>query len=76
VKLTGVNQVDSVIEDISFIGKDLSSENVDSCSVRECLDFHAYDEKEEIVTEGEECISKEIMLKELKQMFQNLETVK
>jgi hypothetical protein len=34
------------------------------------------DEKEEIASEGEGCVSKEILLKELEQMFRNLETVK
>jgi hypothetical protein len=36
----------------------------------------AYDEKGEIVTEGEACMSKENLLKELVQMFQNLGTFK
>jgi hypothetical protein len=34
------------------------------------------DEKEEIVSEGEGCVSKEILIKELEQMFRNSETVK
>jgi hypothetical protein len=34
------------------------------------------DEKEEIASEGEGCVSKEILIKELEQMFRNLETVK
>jgi hypothetical protein len=34
------------------------------------------DEKEEITSEGEGCVSKEILIKELEQMFRNLETVK
>jgi hypothetical protein len=35
-----------------------------------------YDEKEEIPSEGEGCVSKEILIKEFEQMFRNLETVK
>jgi predicted RNA-binding protein with RPS1 domain len=35
-----------------------------------------YDEKEELVTEGDGCVSKEILIKELDQMFRNFETVK
>jgi hypothetical protein len=35
-----------------------------------------YDKKEGIASEGEGCASKEILIKGLKQMFQNLETVK
>jgi hypothetical protein len=35
-----------------------------------------YDEKAEIASEGEECVSKEILIKELEQMFRNLETDK
>jgi hypothetical protein len=34
------------------------------------------DEKEETVSEGEGCVSKEILIKELEQLFRNLETVK
>jgi regulator of sigma D len=34
------------------------------------------DEKEEIASEGEGCVSKESLIKELEQMFRNLETVK
>jgi transposase-like protein len=34
------------------------------------------EEKEEIASEGEGCVSKEIFIKELEQMFRNLETVK
>jgi hypothetical protein len=34
------------------------------------------DEKEEIASEGEGCVSEEILIKELEQMFRNLETVK
>jgi hypothetical protein len=34
------------------------------------------DEKEESASEGEGCVSKEILIKELEQMFRNLETVK
>jgi hypothetical protein len=83
---------DAVIEEISVIGKDLGFEDVDSPSVRECLDSHSqpltdmdlieleqqhtYDEKEEIASEGEGSVSKEILIKELDQMFRNLETVK
>jgi hypothetical protein len=33
------------------------------------------DEKEEIESEGEGCVSKEILIKELEQMFRNLEIV-
>jgi hypothetical protein len=33
------------------------------------------DEKEEIASEGEGCVSKEILIKELEQMFRNLEIV-
>jgi hypothetical protein len=35
-----------------------------------------YDERDEIASEGERCVSKEILIKELEQMFRNLETVK
>jgi hypothetical protein len=34
------------------------------------------DEKEEIASEGEGCVSKEILIKEIEQVFRNLETVK
>jgi hypothetical protein len=34
------------------------------------------DEKEETASEGKGCVSKEILIKELEQMFRNLETVK
>jgi hypothetical protein len=34
------------------------------------------DEKGEIASEGEGCVSKEILINELEQMFRNLETVK
>jgi hypothetical protein len=34
------------------------------------------DKKEEIASEGEGCVSKEIFIKEFEQMFRNLETVK
>jgi uncharacterized coiled-coil DUF342 family protein len=34
------------------------------------------DEKEEIASEGEGCVSNEILIKELEQIFRNLETVK
>jgi hypothetical protein len=34
------------------------------------------DEKEEIASEGEGCVSKEILIKELEQTFRNLKTVK
>jgi hypothetical protein len=83
------NRVDAVTEEISVIGKDLGFEDVDSPNVRECLDSHSltrtlqnwsnsvtYDEKEEIASEGEGCVSKEILIKKLEQMFRNLETVK
>jgi CRISPR/Cas system-associated protein Csm6 len=33
------------------------------------------DQKEEIASEGEGCVSKEILIKEVEQMFRNLETV-
>jgi hypothetical protein len=33
------------------------------------------DEKEKTASEGEECVSKEILIKELEQMFRHLETV-
>jgi hypothetical protein len=33
------------------------------------------DEKQEIASDGDGCVSKEILIKELKQMFRNLETV-
>jgi hypothetical protein len=36
----------------------------------------AYDERKEMASEGERCVSKEILLKELEQIFRNLETVK
>jgi hypothetical protein len=32
--------------------------------------------REEIVSDGEGCVSKEILIKEFQQMFQNLENVK
>jgi hypothetical protein len=67
-------------------------EDVDSLHVRESLDSHSqpltntdlieleqqrtYGEKEEIASEIEGCVSKEILIKELEQMFRNLETVK
>jgi hypothetical protein len=35
-----------------------------------------YEKKEEIASEGEGCVSKEMLIKELEQMFRNLETVK
>jgi hypothetical protein len=37
---------------------------------------HTYNEKEEIVSEGEGCVSKEILIKELEHMFRNLETIR
>jgi hypothetical protein len=71
---------------------DIGFDDVDSPNVRECLDSHSqpltdtdlaeleqqltYDEKEEIASERERCVSKEILIKELEQMFRNLETVK
>jgi hypothetical protein len=71
---------------------DLGFQNADSRNVRESLDSHSepltdtdpieldqhhiYDEKEEIASEGERCVPKEILLKELEQMLRNLETVK
>jgi hypothetical protein len=36
---------------------------------------HTYDEKD-VESEEEGCVSKEILIKELKKMFPNLETVK
>jgi hypothetical protein len=70
-----------VIEEISVVGNDLGFEGVDSPNVREYLDLHSqpltdtdlteseqqltYDEKEEIASEGEGCVSKEILIKEL-----------
>jgi hypothetical protein len=82
----------SKAEEISVIGKDLGFEGVDSPKVRERLDSHsqaltdtdlieleeqrAYDEEEEIASEGEGCVSKEILIKEVEQMFRTLETVK
>jgi hypothetical protein len=80
-KLDIIKRFDAVIEEISDIGKDLCFEDVDSPNVRECLDSHSqpltdtdrvklgqqltYDEKEEIASEGEGCVSKEILIKEL-----------
>jgi hypothetical protein len=82
----------SKAEEISVTGKDLGFKDVDSPNVTECLDSHSqaltdtdlieleqqrtYDEKEEIAAEGEGCVSKEILIKELEQMFRNLETFK
>jgi hypothetical protein len=79
------NWVDAVIEDTGITGKDLGFVDVNSPSVRECLSFTAthwhliefeqqrtYDEKEEIVPEGEGCVSKEILIKETEQIFQKL----
>jgi hypothetical protein len=69
---------DAIIEEISVTGKDLGFEDVDSPNVRECLDSHSqpltdtdlievhqqrtYDEKEETASEGEGCLSKEILI--------------
>jgi hypothetical protein len=36
----------------------------------------AYDDKVEMASEGERCVSKKMLLKELEQGFRNLETVK
>jgi hypothetical protein len=82
----------SKADEISVFGKDLGFEDVDSPDVRECRHSHSqplsdtdlselgqrltYGEKEEIASEGEGCASKEILIKELEQMFRNLETVK
>jgi hypothetical protein len=60
------NRIDAVIEEISDIGKDFAFEDVDSPSVKECLNLHSqpltdmdiieleqhhtYDEKEEIAS--------------------------
>jgi hypothetical protein len=68
------NRVAAFIEEISLIRKDLVFEDDDSPNVRECLDSHSqplidtdlteleqrrtYDEKEEIASEGERCVSK------------------
>jgi hypothetical protein len=77
------NRVDAVIEEIRVTGKDLCFEDADSPNVRKCLYSHSYalidtdlteleqqrtyHEKEEIASE--ECVSKEILLKELQLMF-------
>jgi hypothetical protein len=37
---------------------------------------HTYDEKEEVASEGEGCVLKEILIMELEESFRNLETVK
>jgi hypothetical protein len=44
--------------------------------LRELEQQHTYNEKKEIASEGEECVLKEILIKELEQIFQNFETVK
>lgn len=78
------NWVDTVVKEISIIGINLGFEDVDSPSVRECLDSHSQVlsdgpyrigatvylcEKEEIVFEGEGCVLKEILMKELSKCF-------
>jgi hypothetical protein len=75
----------------SDMSVDLGFEDVNSPNVRENLDSHSqpltdtglielerhtYDEKEETASEGERCVSKEILIKELEHMFRNLKTVK
>jgi hypothetical protein len=71
---------------------DLGFKDGDSPNVRECLHSHSlpltdmdlielrqqhtYDEKEDIASYGDGCVSKGISIKELQQMFRNLETVK
>jgi hypothetical protein len=70
---------------------DIGFEDFDSPNVRECLDSHSrpltdtdlieleqqrvYGEEEEIASDGEGSVSKQILIKELEQMFRNLETV-
>jgi hypothetical protein len=76
---------DALTEEISVNGKDLGFEDVDSPSVRECLDSHSqpltdtdltesvqqrtYYKKEEIAYKGEGSVSKEILIKEIDKMF-------
>jgi hypothetical protein len=76
----------------SGMSVDLGFEDADSPIVRESLYWHSqqltgtdliglkqqrtYDVKEEIASEGDGCVSKEIPIKEYEQMFRNLETVK
>jgi hypothetical protein len=78
---------DAVIEETGVIGKDLGSEDVDPPSVRECLESHSQPLSDTDLTEmeqrracdekeGEGCVSKEILVKELEQMFRNMEHVK
>jgi hypothetical protein len=85
------NRVDAVIEEIRVIRRDLGFEDADSPNIREYLNSHsqpltdtdlteleqqrAHDEKGKTVSEYE-CFSKEILIKELQQMFRNLEHVK
>jgi hypothetical protein len=38
--------------------------------------YRTYDQKEEIASAGEECVQKEILVKELDQLFRNLGPVK
>jgi hypothetical protein len=75
----------------SDMSVDFGFEDVDSSNVKECLDSHsqplthmnlielkpqgASDKSVEIASEGEGCVSKEILVKELEQMFRNLVTV-
>jgi hypothetical protein len=84
-------EFDAVTEAIRIIREDLGFEDVDSLNVRECLYLHSqpltgaeltdleqqrtYKEKQQFAPEGEESVSKEIMIKELEKMFRNLETV-
>jgi hypothetical protein len=76
----------------SDMSVDTGFEDGDSPNVRECLDSHSqpftdtdiieleqqrtYNKKKEIASEGEGCVSKKILIKELEQIFQNFETVK
>lgn len=79
------NRLDTVIEKISVIGKDLGFEDVDSPHVKECLDLHSQPLTDMDIIELEQhhthdrkkklCLEeKAILIKELYQMFQNLET--
>jgi hypothetical protein len=86
------NRVDAIIEEISVIRKSFGFEDADSPNIRKHLNSHSqplidtdlteleqqrsYDEKEEIASEEDKRVSKEILIKELQQMFRNLERVK
>jgi hypothetical protein len=75
----------------SDMSVDTGFEDVDSPSVRECMDSHSqpstdrdpieleqqrtYDKKKEIASEGEGCVSKEILIKEFEHIFKHFETV-